>query len=47
MTTPTDQDIQKELPAYEAPQLRVLDASSTETGPFPDPSEFPTILEMS
>ncbi|QUL37816.1 hypothetical protein [Erythrobacter sp. JK5] len=29
------------------PELRVLDVKGTETGPFPDPSEFPTILQMS
>ncbi|MBY4891629.1 hypothetical protein KUL25_02485 [Rhodobacteraceae bacterium N5(2021)] len=47
MTTATDQDRQKDLPAYEAPQLRVLNVADTQTGPFPDPSEFPTILQMS
>ena len=29
------------------PTLKVLDVKGTETGPFPDPSEFPTILQMS
>ncbi|WP_298469432.1 hypothetical protein [uncultured Erythrobacter sp.] len=29
------------------PELRVLDVKGTKTGPFPDPSEFPGILNMS
>lgn len=29
------------------PELRVLDVKGTETGPTPDPSEFPGILNMS
>lgn len=29
------------------PELQVLDIKGTETGPFPDPSEFPMILQMS
>lgn len=29
------------------PELRVLDVKGTETGPVPDPSEFPGILQMS
>ena len=29
------------------PELRVLDVKGTETGPFPDPFEFPTILQAS
>lgn len=29
------------------PELHVLDVKGTETGPFPDPSEFPMILQMS
>lgn len=34
-------------PAYHAPEVTVLDVDETETGPFPDPSEFPGILQMS
>lgn len=29
------------------PELQVLDIKETETGPFPDPFEFPMILQMS
>ena len=47
MTTPTDQNPKQELPAYEAPKLLVLDASSTETGPDPDPTELATFFTMS
>ena len=33
--------------AFVKPELHVLDVKGTATGPFPDPSEFPTILQMS
>lgn len=29
------------------PELRKLDVKGTKTGPVPDPTEFPTILQMS
>ena len=29
------------------PELHVLNITGTATGPFPDPSEFPMILQMS
>lgn len=29
------------------PELHVLKITGTATGPFPDPSEFPMILQMS
>lgn len=29
------------------PELHKLNITGTETGPFPDPSEFPGILQMS
>lgn len=29
------------------PELHLLKVKGTGTGPFPDPSEFPTILQMS
>lgn len=32
---------------FVAPELHVLDITGTATGPFPDPSEFPGILNMS
>lgn len=41
MTTPTDQDSKQELPAYVAPQVWVMDTSSTKSGPDPDPTELP------
>ncbi|WPZ04261.1 hypothetical protein T8S45_01645 [Blastomonas marina] len=33
--------------AFIRPELHQLDISRTATGPFPDPSEFPMILQMS
>ena len=35
------------LKPFVKPELHVLDIAGTATGPFPDPSEFPMILQMS
>ncbi len=32
---------------FQKPELHELDVTGTATGPFPDPSEFPMILQMS
>lgn len=32
---------------FKKPELHKLDIKGTATGPFPDPSEFPMILQMS
>ncbi|MGB3471872.1 MAG: hypothetical protein WBA51_13705 [Erythrobacter sp.] len=40
----TEADIK---PAFVKPELHVLKITGTGTGPFPDPSEFPMILQMS
>lgn len=41
------QEQKDEKPAYHAPEVTVLDVEETATGPFPDPTEFPGILQMS
>lgn len=40
-------DTATDLPAYQAPELTVLEAYKTATGPDPDPNEFTPILQMS
>lgn len=35
------------LKVFVKPDVHVLDVRGTETGPFPDPFEFPTILQAS
>ncbi len=40
-------DGEHSLKAFVKPDVHVLDVKGTETGPFPDPFEFPTILQAS
>jgi|GEM_PF-2158954 len=38
---------ERSLKVFVKPDVHVLDVKGTETGPFPDPFEFPTILQAS
>ena len=46
MTKETKADTNGKKP-FVKPELHELDITGTATGPFPDPSEFPMILQMS
>ncbi len=47
MTIESKDRSSSEKKAFVKPELHVLDVKGTATGPFPDPSEFPGILQMS